>query len=178
MARALDSYGFADLELSMLFHVALTSVYRDDDPRKFIMNTPSEVWKTMTRCWTDEPTSERVIADTEDWPRVLATIRDAQGTIFLGEALRSGHCWQRSDGKGLLASKFRARQRISTLHGRSVYLNAQEAFDSLIQPRIDALRAAVHTGTTVEDAIASKREMAMEIDDEGDEDDEEVSNAS
>jgi hypothetical protein len=94
-----------------------------------------------------------VIADIEDWPRVLATIRDAQGTIFLGEALRSGHCWQRSDGKGLLASKFRARQRISTLHGRPVHPDAQEAFDSLSQPRIDALGAAVHTGIALEDAI-------------------------
>jgi len=74
--------------------------------------------------------------------------------------------------------KFRARQRISTLHGRPVHLDAQEAFDSLTQPRIDALRAAVHTGTAVEDAIALRREMAMEIDDEGDEDDEEVSGAS
>ena len=35
MARALDSYGFADLELSMLFHVSLTSVYPDIDPRKY-----------------------------------------------------------------------------------------------------------------------------------------------
>lgn len=168
MARALDSYGFADLELSMLFHVSLTSVYPDNDPRKFKMNTPSEVWRTMTRCWEVEPTSERVIADIEDWPRVLRAIRDAEGTIVFGEALRSGNRWQRSDGKGELKSKFRSRQRKSTLHGRPVHPDGQEAFDRLTQPRIDALRAVVHTGTAVENTIALRQEITMEIQDYSD----------
>ena len=99
-------------------------------------------------------------------PKVLRAIRDAEGTIVLGEALRNR--WQISDCKGELKSKFRSRQRKSTLHGRPVHPDGQEAFDWLTQPRIDALRAVVHTGTAVENTIALRQEITMEIQDYSD----------
>jgi hypothetical protein len=40
LARALDSYGFSELEVSMKFHVAITKGLRNDDPKKFQMGTP------------------------------------------------------------------------------------------------------------------------------------------
>ena len=79
MARGLDSYGFADLEVSMAFHEALTSKLKRDDPHKFQFGTPSQVWSSMRRCWDVEPTSERIVQDILDWPRVLQLIVDAKG---------------------------------------------------------------------------------------------------
>lgn len=61
-ARALDSYGFSDLECSMSFHVAMTAALLPNDEKKFQLGTPNQVWRTMERCWNVcEPTSERIV---------------------------------------------------------------------------------------------------------------------
>ena len=129
----LDSYGFQDLEISIQFHVALTSGYRDDNIRKFKLNTPTEVWWTMTRCWKMEPTSQRIIADIEDWPRVLGVIIASKGCVVHGEAVRSSHRYQRLDGKGPMASQMKSHDRIALFSGWPVHSDAQAAFESLTE---------------------------------------------
>ena len=62
-ARALDSYGFSDLETSIRFHVSMTASLAVTDEKKFQLGTPKHVWSTMERCWNMwcEPTSERIV---------------------------------------------------------------------------------------------------------------------
>ena len=141
----------------MQFHVALTSEYSNNDPRKFKLGTPTDVWDTMMRCWQTEPTSDRVIADIEDWPRVLQVIVDAQTCVVHGEAVRSGHRYQRLDGKGAMKSKLENRGRVSTLHVRPVHPDAMEAFRSLTESRKEALEAVVQVASTVENYLNIQR---------------------
>jgi hypothetical protein len=63
ICRGLDAHGFADLKLSMAFHTSLSSKYAYNDPRRFNMGTPKEVWSTMCRCWEIKPTSARIVED-------------------------------------------------------------------------------------------------------------------
>ena len=167
MARGLDSYGFQDLELSIQFHVALTSEYPDNDPRKFKLGTPTDVWNTMVRCWQTEPTSDRVIADIEDWPRVLQVIVDAEGCVVHGEAVRSGHRYQRLDGKGLMKSKLKSHGRVALFHGRPVHPDAMQAFLSLTDSKKEALGAVIQVTSTVENYLNVQRDNS-EIREEGD----------
>jgi len=167
MARGLDSYGFQDLELSIQFHVALTSGYADNDPRKFKLGTPNEVWNTMVRCWQIDPSPDRVIADIEDWPRVLQVIVDAKGCVVHGEAVRSGHRYQRKDGAGLMKSKLKSHGRVATFHGRPVHPDALEAFRSLTDSKKEAVEAVVQVASTLEDYLTIQRDNS-EIYEEGD----------
>ena len=80
------------------------------------------------RCWQTESTSDRVIDDIEDWPRVLQVIVNAEGSAVHGEAVRSGHRYQRLDGKGLMKSKLNSHGRVTQLHGRPVHPDAMDAF--------------------------------------------------
>ena len=79
--RALDSHGFADLVISVAYHCSLSSVYAVDDPRRFHMGTPAQVWSSMTRCWQVEPTSDRIIEDVLALPDVLERIIAAKGCV-------------------------------------------------------------------------------------------------
>ena len=47
LCRALDSHRFAHLERSIKLQVAVTSIYNIDDPRKFKLGTPAEVFNTL-----------------------------------------------------------------------------------------------------------------------------------
>ncbi len=105
MARGLDSSGFADLEVSMAFHEAVTSKLDRDDPEKF-----AQVWSSMSRCWDIEPTSQRFVQDILGWLCMLKMIMDAEGCAVHGEAIRSGHRAVRSDEKGALTTCLRTRQ--------------------------------------------------------------------
>ena len=61
-ARALDSYGFNDLETSIRFHVSKMASLAVTDEKKFQLGTPKHVWSAMERCWNMcEPTSERIV---------------------------------------------------------------------------------------------------------------------
>jgi hypothetical protein len=51
ICRGLDAHRFADHKLSMQYHTSLTSTYKEKDPRRFGMGTPTAVWRTMERCW-------------------------------------------------------------------------------------------------------------------------------
>jgi hypothetical protein len=50
ICRSLDAHGFADLKVPMSFHTRLSSIYAEDDPRRFGMGVPKEVWRTMVSC--------------------------------------------------------------------------------------------------------------------------------
>ena len=80
-----------------------------------------------------EPTSQRIIADIEDWPRVLGVIIASKGCVVHGEAVSSGHRYQRLDGKGPMASHMKSHDRIALLYGRPVHSDSQAAFESLTE---------------------------------------------
>ena len=132
MARALDSFGFADLELCIAFHVALTAKLRNNDPNKFQLGTPASVWRAMERCWEVEPTSMRIVQDISDFQRILEKIVEARGCVVHGEAFRSGHRSIRSDGDGLCSSIVKSYQRKETLSGRPVHNDAMSEFNRLV----------------------------------------------
>ncbi|KAJ1382079.1 hypothetical protein B484DRAFT_461950, partial [Ochromonadaceae sp. CCMP2298] len=81
ICRALDAHGFADHKLSMAYHTSLSSIYAEDDPRRFGMGTPTAVSSTMRRCWKMEPTSERIVEDIEQFAHVLDVIIEHQGCV-------------------------------------------------------------------------------------------------
>jgi hypothetical protein len=124
LCRGLDSHGFADLRRSMLFHVALSSLYpltvKNADgkdvanPKRFNMGTPAEVEDTMFRCWKLEPTSERIVQDIQALPRVLGKIIEAEGRVVPDEFLRTGRReLSAADKTTLLKHKVRKSQRKS-----------------------------------------------------------------
>eukprot|EP00732_Lithocolla_globosa_P000603 Lithocolla_globosa_v1_NODE_207_length_5169_cov_7.885329.p3 type:complete len:201 gc:universal NODE_207_length_5169_cov_7.885329:2147-2749(+) len=114
LCRGLDSHGFADLKRSMDYHVALSSVYEIGDERRFSMGTPKEVENTMARCWTLEPTSERIIEDIMALPMILQKIIEHNGCVVQDEYLRHGRRFRRADDKGDTKHKPRKRQRKET----------------------------------------------------------------
>ena len=139
LARGLDSFGFADLELSMAFHQALTTDWPAHDPKKFQFGTPNHVWSAMTRCWEVEPTSQRIVQDILDLPRVLKKIVDAKGTVVHGEALRNGHRARRADGKGNMKGNLSTSRRKSTLSLRPVHPEARPALDFILDKKKEVI---------------------------------------
>ena len=126
MCRALDSHGFADFKVSIAYHVSLTSVYDKEDPRRFLTGTPEDLWKTMTRCWEVEPTSERIVTDILNFPEVLRKIIAYNGTVIPNEALRSGRRAYSKTNKEL-KNKPRLSQRKTTMTIRPTHPDALEA---------------------------------------------------
>ena len=90
MCRGLDSHGFADLESSITYHSSLTSIYNFDNPKRFNTGSPKEMWHTMERCWTIEPTSARIVEDISVFSNVLEVIKKANGCVVSDLSLRSG----------------------------------------------------------------------------------------
>ena len=72
---SLDAFGFADLKCAVVYNAALSSVYGIDDPRRFNLGTPRQVFDSLRRAWEVAPTSERICEDIERLPRVLK-VRD------------------------------------------------------------------------------------------------------
>ena len=78
-----------------------------------------------------EPTSERIVQDILDLPRVLEKIVESNGCVVHGEALRNGHRARRLNGKGILKTPLRASNRKETLVGRTVHPDAKVACDNI-----------------------------------------------
>ncbi|KAJ1419701.1 hypothetical protein B484DRAFT_400097, partial [Ochromonadaceae sp. CCMP2298] len=127
ICRGLDAHGFADLKLSMAYHTSLSSKYAHDDPRKFGMGTPAEVWRTMCRCWEMEPTSARIVEDVLAFKMVLDKIIAAKGCVVPDEYLRNGRRGRSSNGKFDLKNKPVVRQRKNTMHARPCHPDCFEA---------------------------------------------------
>jgi hypothetical protein len=106
----------------MAYHVALSALIDDyTDPRCFLKGTPAQVYSTMTRCWTVEPTSERIVEDITSLPDVLRKIVAAEGTIVLNEGLRHGRRAERHNGNGLLTTRLTTRQRKDLLQEKPLH---------------------------------------------------------
>ena len=69
----LDSNLFADLEYAIKQHCAITHDLHKDDPRKFCLGTPRQVWSAMIRSWEMIP-QHRVAQDIRRWERALGMI--------------------------------------------------------------------------------------------------------
>ena len=61
---------------------------------------------------------------------MLQVIVNAEGCVVHGEAVRSGHRYQRFDGKGLMKSKLKSHGRVTQLHGRPVHPDVMDGFFS------------------------------------------------
>jgi hypothetical protein len=127
ICRGLDAHGFADLKLSMAFHTSLSSKYAFDDPRRFGMGTPREVWRTMTRCWEVEPTGPRIVEDVIQFASVLDKIIAHKGCVVPDMLLRTGRRARSSNGKKDLLHKPRPSQRKSTMMARPCHPDCAEA---------------------------------------------------
>lgn len=122
----------------MIIHVAVTSVLKDDDSKKFKLSFPREVWSTMTRCWEVSPTSDRIKEDIYAFAKVLEEIIKAKRCIVPDENFRSGKRDLKSKGKGLNKEKTRKRQRISTMMDLNLHPDAKDALESI---RVQAFQA-------------------------------------
>ena len=80
-----------------------------------------------------DPPSERIVQDIVDLPRVLEKNVEANDCVVHGEALRNGHRTRRLDGKGILKTPLRSRNRKETLVGRPVYPDAKVAYDIIFR---------------------------------------------
>ena len=61
----LDSNLFSDLETAVRWNVAATLSLPPDDPRKFNLCTPINVWDAICRTWEYAPTNKRIVQDIE-----------------------------------------------------------------------------------------------------------------
>jgi hypothetical protein len=132
MCRGLDAYGFADFIRSCEHHRVLTSDYDIDDPRRFNFGTPSEAWHTMERCWTLEPTSDRIIQDIGGLWEVLDKVIEHEGCVIPECRLRSGVRQMKHNGGRVLKHKVPDRQR-KGFKGQVVHVDAHEAIQMLLK---------------------------------------------
>jgi hypothetical protein len=170
LARALDSFGFADLELSMAFHQALTCDWAANNPKKFQFGTPSHVWSAMSRCWEVEPTSERIVQDILDLPRVLQKIIDAKGTVVHGEALRNGHRARRADGKGSMKGNLLNSRRKDTISLRPVHPDARAALNNILgnEVEVELIEETIESVEILIDDCYNNYELDIRIEHEDD----------
>jgi hypothetical protein len=131
LCRGLDSHGFADLKRSTMVHLALSSKYAKDDVRKFKMGTPQEVWSTLQRCWTLEPTSERIVEDIMKLPDILRKIIECNGCVVQDLNFRTGRRYRRADDSGYCKTKPRSSSRKSTLTLPPIHTDCIEALTLL-----------------------------------------------
>ena len=85
-----DSCGFKHCTERMRGLTTSWANERSDDKRRFNLGIPKEAWRTMTRCWEIEPTSERIIADIMDFPNVLKIFIDHEGAVVTEMNFRHG----------------------------------------------------------------------------------------
>jgi len=133
LARGLDSYGFSDLEVFIKFHVAITSALKHDEPKKFQLGTPKQVWSCISCCWElCKPTSKRIVQDIEGLPDVLEKIIVANGCVVSGDDVHFGHHAQRHDGMGPRTTRLRNNQRKNSQFQRPIQPDAQASYEALV----------------------------------------------
>ena len=130
ICRGLDAYGFAHLEQTIKVQVAVTSCYPVDDPRRFNLGTPKEVFRTMKRCWEISPTSEQIKEDILGLPCVLKKIVEARGCVIPDENFRTGRRARSSSGKKLKKNASN-RQRVATNTQILLHPDSIDAAESL-----------------------------------------------
>lgn len=108
----------------------------------------------MERCWSIEPTSERIIADILGFSNVLAKIAEAKGCVVSELALRHGHRLMAHNGGRVLKRKVTKRQRKGLLVLGPVHPDAVEALVIILG---DGLEVALGD-TEIADAQAAVEE--------------------
>ena len=96
------------------------------------MSTPANLWSCMTRSWSLEPRSERIVEDILRLLCVLDKIIEAKGCIVKDEFLRTGRRERSSNGKRELKCKMRHSYRKATLKSELIHPDCQEAYDVLM----------------------------------------------
>ena len=100
----------------------------------------------MTKCWTLEPTSERIVNDISSLDVTLQKIVAAKGCLVPDEDLRSGRRQAKLNGAEQCKGKTHKSQRIATLKERLTHPSAVRALDLIAQEadeefeRLDAAR--------------------------------------
>ena len=97
----------------------MTTIYPIGDERRFEMGTPAQVQSSLARCWTLEPTSDRICEDVMGFEDVLRKIIAAQGCYVPDIAYRHGRrAYRRDTADGArgapLKHNARPSQRIET----------------------------------------------------------------
>jgi hypothetical protein len=120
------------------------SKYPVNDPRRFLMGTPTQVWRTIERCWEIEPSSKRIMEDINALPRILDKIIAANGCVvpvtiyvpwsqklhkllFQDENLRSGRRYVSMKGIRMLKSRRRPRNCCQTMKAPQRHPDCEEA---------------------------------------------------
>jgi len=133
-ASGLDRTGFQAMQQCYLFHVALTAKLLRDDPNKWSLGTPTSVTQCMMRAWEISPTPEHTAKDWMALRGIQQRIVDAEGCVVPDIVMRGGHrAVARADGSGNLESRYRDRQRKSTLSVWKVHPTAQACFNALTE---------------------------------------------
>jgi hypothetical protein len=160
LARALDSFGFADLETAIAFHAALTSRLAIDDPRRFKLGTPEELQRTMARCWEVAPSSERIVEDILKFKMVCQMIVDHDGCVVPDEDFRSGGRARMADATAGTASASRKRYRKKgTAMNFDIHEDAMECYGHITQSSgLDAF-----CGDVADDDHADAMNIAMRV---------------
>ena len=86
----------------------------------------------MVKCWSLEPTSDRIIADITDFDNVLGHIIAASGCVVPECRLRHGHRQQAHNGGRVLKHKVTQRQRKHLMQMGPVHPDAEEALRILL----------------------------------------------
>ena len=137
------------------------------------IGTPNQVISTMARCWTVEPSSDRIVEDITGLQRVMDIIVEKLGCSVLDEFLRSGRRYEKiSAGGRECKNKPRAMQRISTQAGRSLHPDAILAKSMLFSDKeIDAADDAAILDLVDPDAeeLAEEEDSDDEVEEEKDE---------
>jgi hypothetical protein len=144
LCRGLDAHGFADLSLAVNHNCALSSVYAIDDPRRFHLGTPAQVWSTLTRCWEIAPAGARIVEDLTYLPEVLGKLIDADGKVVSDLILRHGRRYRSIKGERELKNKPRAAQRKGTLCMAEHHPDCDEARAILIAKAEEAAARRVY----------------------------------
>jgi hypothetical protein len=87
----------------------------------------------MERCWTLEPTSERIIVDIVDFLRELQIVIDHKGAVVPEINLRHGHRLQATNNGRVLKRKVSTRPRKHLLKLGPIHLDAQDALAALLR---------------------------------------------
>ena len=90
LCRALDSHGFSHFKRIVNYHVTISGIYADDNPKKFGFRRLGDMQSTMERCWTISPTSEEIVQDVEPFRKVVECIVHAKGALVPDDDIRRG----------------------------------------------------------------------------------------
>jgi len=112
-----DNNLFADEIVGQQRNVACTMHLPETDDRKFLINTPSQKWRSMERTWQPAPGSERIVEDFFRCFESFKVARDSKG-LFIDPQIRGG------------------RRRDQLRHIKSQYLEeARKEFSQRVAPR-------------------------------------------